>query len=62
MCFQGHLHGANGIPGLQRLQATKQKQRLVFYTMPEYEAWKESLGGSTSGWNIKYYKASLAVC
>eukprot|EP00983_Pelagomonas_calceolata_P087397 1156951-Pelagomonas_calceolata.AAC.4 len=37
-------------------QATKKKQRMVFYTMPEYEAWKESLGGNTAGWSIKYYK------
>ncbi|KAG9150672.1 hypothetical protein Leryth_008141 [Lithospermum erythrorhizon] len=29
---------------------------LSFYTMPEYEAWKESLGSSSSGWSIKYYK------
>ncbi|KAM7530082.1 hypothetical protein LguiB_033492 [Lonicera macranthoides] len=27
-----------------------------FYSMPEYEMWKESLGGNTSGWSIKYYK------
>lgn len=38
------------------MQATKGKQRMVFYTMPEYEAWKESLGGVTTGWSIKYYK------
>ncbi|MCO5587675.1 hypothetical protein L7F22_041626 [Adiantum nelumboides] len=29
---------------------------LSFYTMPEYEAWKQSLDGHTSGWCIKYYK------
>ncbi|KAH7306210.1 hypothetical protein KP509_22G002000 [Ceratopteris richardii] len=29
---------------------------LSFYTMPEYEAWKESLDGRTTGWSIKYYK------
>ncbi|KAG9133849.1 hypothetical protein Leryth_017933 [Lithospermum erythrorhizon] len=29
---------------------------LSFYTMPEYETWKESLGASPSGWSIKYYK------
>ncbi|KAJ4833336.1 DNA topoisomerase 2 [Turnera subulata] len=29
---------------------------LAFYTMPEYEAWKESLNGNASGWSIKYYK------
>lgn len=36
-------------------QAKKGKQVLSFYTMPEYEAWKEEIG-STSGWDIKYYK------
>ena len=29
--------------------------------MPEYETWKESLGGTTAGWNIKYYKAGVAA-
>ncbi|KAJ4969606.1 hypothetical protein NE237_002705 [Protea cynaroides] len=29
---------------------------LSFYTLPEYESWKESLGGNASGWSIKYYK------
>ena len=28
----------------------------VFHTMPEYEAWKEEMGGSTKGWEVKYYK------
>ncbi|GLC56369.1 hypothetical protein PLESTB_001097300 [Pleodorina starrii] len=28
----------------------------VFYSMPEYEAWKESLDNNTRGWDIKYYK------
>lgn len=40
-------------------QASKGKQRHTFYTMPEYEAWKESLGGVTNGWTIKYYKVCL---
>ena len=35
------------------LQATKGKQRLAFFTMPEYEAWKET---AAPGWTIKYYK------
>lgn len=26
--------------------------------MPEYEAWKDSIGGNTKGWTIKYYKVS----
>ncbi|KAK6928758.1 Histidine kinase/HSP90-like ATPase [Dillenia turbinata] len=29
---------------------------LSFYSMPEYESWKESLGGNASGWSTKYYK------
>ncbi|KAG8071989.1 hypothetical protein GUJ93_ZPchr0006g44923 [Zizania palustris] len=35
---------------------TRNKSVLSFYSMPEYEQWKESLGGSVSGWSIKYYK------
>ncbi|KAL6655583.1 hypothetical protein ACP70R_006409 [Stipagrostis hirtigluma subsp. patula] len=35
---------------------TRNKNVLSFYTMPEYEAWKESLGGNASAWSIKYYK------
>ena len=39
------------------MQARKGRQTKVFHTMPEYEGWKESLpGGSTKGWDIKYYK------
>ncbi|KAK1259798.1 DNA topoisomerase 2 [Acorus gramineus] len=40
------------------VKATHNKNGKVFsfYTMPEYESWKESLGGSASGWSIKYYK------
>lgn len=37
------------------LQATKGQQVKVFYTMPEYENWKEEVG-SLRGWKIKYYK------
>ncbi|KAK2637028.1 hypothetical protein Ddye_031820 [Dipteronia dyeriana] len=29
---------------------------LSFYSMPEYESWKESLVGNASVWSIKYYK------
>ena len=35
------------------MQATKGKQKLAFFTMPEYEAWKET---AAPGWTIKYYK------
>jgi DNA topoisomerase-2 len=39
------------------IKATKGKSRQIFYTMPEYETWKESLGAAGSkGWAIKYYK------
>ena len=34
-------------------QATKGRQVLAFYSLPEYEAWKEAAG---PGWSIKYYK------
>ena len=37
-------------------QGIKNTQVRTFYTMPEYESWKDSLGGSTKGWRIKYYK------
>ena len=43
-------------PSLLPLQATKGQQVLTFYTVPEYEAWKESLGDTPRGWSIKYYK------
>lgn len=37
------------------VQAKKGNQTKVFYTIPEYEAWKEENGGAR-GWSIKYYK------
>ncbi len=36
------------------LQASKGNQARSFYTMPEYEAWTETV--NTTGWKIKYYK------
>ncbi|RDX60756.1 DNA topoisomerase 2, partial [Mucuna pruriens] len=30
--------------------------KLSFYSMPEYESWRESLGNNANGWKIKYYK------
>ena len=44
------------------LQAIKGTQSRTFYTMPEYESWKESLGGTTRGWKIKYYKGLGTRC
>lgn len=29
---------------------------MAFYSMPEYESWKESLGNDAKKWSIKYYK------
>nr|GEV89936.1 DNA topoisomerase 2 isoform X2 [Tanacetum cinerariifolium] len=34
----------------------KTKKVLSFYTMPEYEAWKENLGNKAKEYKIKYYK------
>uniref|UniRef100_A0ACD5TW45 Uncharacterized protein n=1 Tax=Avena sativa TaxID=4498 RepID=A0ACD5TW45_AVESA len=41
------------------IKATNNKNKktvLSFYSMPDYEAWKEKLGGNASSWTIKYYK------
>ena len=40
------------------IKATKGKQSKVFYTLPEYDNWKEHAEetGTGRGWNIKYYK------
>ncbi|KAF7079925.1 hypothetical protein CFC21_084086 [Triticum aestivum] len=38
------------------IKATKGKAVKPFYSMPDYEAWKEDLGASASSWTIKYYK------
>ncbi|OMO96852.1 DNA topoisomerase II, eukaryotic-type [Corchorus olitorius] len=38
------------------VKAKKGNNKISFYTMPEYESWKESLGGNAKGWTIKYYK------
>ncbi|VFQ77766.1 unnamed protein product [Cuscuta campestris] len=34
----------------------KNGKTLAFYSMPEYESWKKSLGDNARGWSIKYYK------
>lgn len=38
------------------LKATKRKEVLSFYSAPEFEAWRESLGDGVKGWTLKYYK------
>ena len=40
-------------------QATKRNRVLAFYTIPEYEAWREAEGAV--GWDIKYYKGAAAL-
>jgi DNA topoisomerase-2 len=38
------------------LKAMKGKVVMAFYSIPEFQAWKETLPGGLSGWKIKYYK------
>lgn len=38
------------------LKATRRSEVKSFYSPAEFEAWKTSLGGSTAGWHLKYYK------
>lgn len=32
------------------------RRKEAFYTMPQYEIWKENLGSEAKNWTIKYYK------
>lgn len=38
------------------LKATRRGNVLSFYSVPEFERWKESEEGKQSGWVLKYYK------
>ena len=38
------------------MKCTKGKKSEAFFTLPEYEAWKESTGNDAKGWTTKYYK------
>jgi len=38
------------------VKASKGKKSMTFFTLPEYEAWKESTGNDAKGWIAKYYK------
>ena len=38
------------------MRATKGNEKLQFYNDGEYAKWKESLGGNTKGWKLKYFK------
>ena len=38
------------------VKCTKGKEIETFFTLPEYEEWKESTGNDAKGWSTKYYK------
>jgi DNA topoisomerase II len=38
------------------LKATRRNDTLSFYSAPEFETWRESLGDEIKGWKLKYYK------
>ena len=38
------------------LKATRRSEVRSFYSPAEFEAWKAELGGTTTGWHLKYYK------
>ena len=38
------------------VKCTRGKKSETFFTLPEYEEWKESTGNNAKGWHIKYYK------
>ncbi|KAK1742431.1 DNA topoisomerase, type II [Skeletonema marinoi] len=38
------------------VKCTKGKKIKTFFTLPEYEEWKESTGNDAKGWTTKYYK------
>lgn len=40
------------------VKVTRGKRELSFFTIPEYEAWKEETNNG-QGWHIKYYKVTL---
>lgn len=38
------------------VKVTKAKKSLTFFTLPQYENWREETGNNAKGWKIKYYK------
>jgi len=38
------------------VKCTKGRKSEAFFTLPEYEAWRESTGDDAKGWTAKYYK------
>ena len=58
-CSSCHLHTRDcPLRHACHLQAKKRNKVLAFYTIPEYEAWREAEGAV--GWDIKYYKGAAA--
>jgi len=51
-----HIPGFISFMNTPILRAKKGQQTLVFYNEGEYDKWKQSLGGNTDSWNIKYFK------
>ncbi len=48
---------SHGMSFIAQSQAKKGTRVQSFYTMPEYEAWREGMSdGAAAGWDIKYYK------
>ncbi|CAL0334291.1 unnamed protein product [Lupinus luteus] len=43
-------------PIIRATNKSNKKEKLSFYSMPEYESWKERLGSNVRHWQIKYYK------
>ena len=56
------MAGAKSVTGfLQQfitpiVKCTKGKNSETFYTLPQFEEWKESTENDAKGWKIKYYK------
>ena len=38
------------------VEATRGKHSKTFFTLPQYNEWKESTGNDAKGWSAKYYK------
>ena len=38
------------------VKASKGRQAIAFFTLKEYENWREEQGAAASGWQTKYYK------
>ena len=38
------------------VKVSKGRQSKTFFTLPQYEQWRESTGDNAKGWKIKYYK------